>query len=53
MAVEGSEAGGDAGPQAAHQWQQTAHGKGRVRPRKNQPPAAQAALPRLAAVAHE
>ncbi len=31
-------------------WQQTAHGKGRVRPRKNAP--AGADVPRLAAVAH-
>ena len=31
-------------------WQQTAHGKGRVRPRKNAPPGAD--VPRLAAVAH-
>lgn len=35
---------------SAGPWQQTTHGKGRVRPRKNAPPAAD--VPRLAAVAH-
>ena len=33
-------------------WEQTAHGKGRVRPRKNQPPSTQNNVPRLTAVAH-
>lgn len=35
---------------SAGPWQQTSHGKGRVRERKNAPPGAD--VPRLAAVAH-
>lgn len=48
MAAEGENCGEPAAPR----WQQTAHGKGRVRPRRNQPLQAQAEVPRLAAVAH-
>ena len=39
-------------PAAASKWEQTTHGKGRVRPRKNQPSSAQTSVPRLTAVAH-
>ncbi|KAL4452346.1 hypothetical protein ABPG75_008008 [Micractinium tetrahymenae] len=39
-------------PSTARKWEQTAHGKGRVRPRKNQPPSAQAGILRLTAVSH-
>lgn len=45
VSVAAQPSGPSAGP-----WQQTAHGKGRVRPRKNAPPGT--SVPRLAAVAH-
>lgn len=47
--AEVSDAAQPSGPSAGP-WQQTAHGKGRVRPRKNAPPGT--SVPRLAAVAH-
>lgn len=47
--AEVSDAAQPSGPSAGP-WQQTAHGKGRVRPRKNAPP--ETSVPRLAAVAH-
>ncbi len=51
----GPDADVDASAEASntvHKWERTAHGKGRVRPRKNQPPSAQAGVLRLTAVAH-
>jgi hypothetical protein len=55
MTLASSEVNGEAGEPPAipsSKWQQTAHGKGKVRPRKNQPLNAQANVPRLTAVAY-